>query len=949
MNITLFAANTGANPASPLGRPKIGKVGGSRRLARFVIAAAFASAAQAQWIGTAAAGPPGAPTLEAPTVGGSSLTLNWTAPADNGGAAITGYKVRWANALSSRHYINAGQSAGMDVPGGATAVTHTIPGLTDGITYQVQIAAVNTDGSGEWSAVQSAKINNLKAVICLGAQAVTSLDACVTASKSGYGLDESTSGAQNIVVTAFFSTPSTAAGTFELTATQDAGNPLVADMDTDGALPAFAGARIPISAASQSASSATYRITPKASGNGGRINIDFTILGGDSKFQSLTDDQKLGAFLQIANTGDAAITELGALTVDGFPLTPALASGVYTYDLPLPEHVANFTLRYAPAISNSNTQLLTRNLDTESGSALRSRIITPESGDTKIRIQVLRDGIGKQTPGDVFQLDGHTPFDPANVRQYIIQVDRAKSSFKKLSSMAVRNGVLMPVFSSDTTSYSVTVPHRFRGEVLATQQITANIDTARAPRTKGITFIPGDMSVLGISDGEAIYSFIMGAGMSTRTVRVIAQDDSHRDYTVVFTRMPDLMGLALSAGALTPAFANTARTYTATVDPAVASIRITPRLGDGASATVRLVGGDPAAGVAAGAQSAALPLAGGGNVIEVAVTQNNFTATYQITVTRPLPDVLTGLSVSPANNRLRLKWTAPSSGALPTDYRVRWAQGAGSSVWINTGGEAGVSTGGSLNTFYDITNLTNGTVYPVQAAAANAAGTGAWTASLEGTPDDVLAFASQQEDLTFARGKELTAPLIQLPEAEQGATPYTYEVTGLFSAGVNFDGDPAQRTLSGTPSEVSILPDIPITYKVTDANSNSDMQTFTIHLVTFDLDLDTADDAAEAAATAQDGIITARYLLGVRGAALLRGQASGDAGAFQAVLKTGVDSKALDVDGNGNVNGDDGILIARFLLGLRDANLVAGIGGLGDNDADAIEEKIYDLLPKAME
>ena len=65
----------------------------------------------------------------------------WGMPADNGGSAITGYRVRYR--MSSGLWSNW-----MTVPGGDDAASHTITGLTNGVGYEIQVRAVNRIGNG---------------------------------------------------------------------------------------------------------------------------------------------------------------------------------------------------------------------------------------------------------------------------------------------------------------------------------------------------------------------------------------------------------------------------------------------------------------------------------------------------------------------------------------------------------------------------------------------------------------------------------------------------------------------------------------------------------------------------------------------------------------------------------------------------------------------------------
>ena len=74
------------------------------------------------------------------------LAVSWTAPASNGGAAITGYKVQWKS--GSQDYDETASSTRQTVVSGPTALTHTISGLSNGVEYTVRVVAVNGIGVG---------------------------------------------------------------------------------------------------------------------------------------------------------------------------------------------------------------------------------------------------------------------------------------------------------------------------------------------------------------------------------------------------------------------------------------------------------------------------------------------------------------------------------------------------------------------------------------------------------------------------------------------------------------------------------------------------------------------------------------------------------------------------------------------------------------------------------
>ncbi|MGH9063624.1 MAG: fibronectin type III domain-containing protein, partial [Acidimicrobiales bacterium] len=86
---------------------------------------------------------PGAPTGLAATPGNAQVGLAWTAPASDGGSAVTGYDVY----RSTKPGV-PGSRISTDVPG----TTYTDTGLTNGTTYYYEVRAVNAAAEGPASA-----------------------------------------------------------------------------------------------------------------------------------------------------------------------------------------------------------------------------------------------------------------------------------------------------------------------------------------------------------------------------------------------------------------------------------------------------------------------------------------------------------------------------------------------------------------------------------------------------------------------------------------------------------------------------------------------------------------------------------------------------------------------------------------------------------------------------
>ncbi len=88
--------------------------------------------------------PPGAPSGLTAQAGDGEVALSWTAPTDDGGTAVAGYAVRVFEANSETPL------ATQSTPDAGT--TFTVTGLTNGMAYQFDVAAINAQGTGAPSA-----------------------------------------------------------------------------------------------------------------------------------------------------------------------------------------------------------------------------------------------------------------------------------------------------------------------------------------------------------------------------------------------------------------------------------------------------------------------------------------------------------------------------------------------------------------------------------------------------------------------------------------------------------------------------------------------------------------------------------------------------------------------------------------------------------------------------
>ena len=97
---------------------------------------------------------PSAPTGLAASVESESITVMWGMPADDGGSAIVRYEVNYRE--------SGGQASGwMTVAGGASATSHTIMGLTNGIGYEIAVRAVNAIDPGPAASVTATPMEGI--------------------------------------------------------------------------------------------------------------------------------------------------------------------------------------------------------------------------------------------------------------------------------------------------------------------------------------------------------------------------------------------------------------------------------------------------------------------------------------------------------------------------------------------------------------------------------------------------------------------------------------------------------------------------------------------------------------------------------------------------------------------------------------------------------------------
>ena len=111
------------------------------------------AAGNSPWSATRSGTPrtlPGRPMITSATATDRTLTINWDPPADNGGARITAYDLRYIRSDSMLTTYFAWDYMNLKFAQGA-APTYTVRGLADSTQYDLQVRARNAVGAGDWS------------------------------------------------------------------------------------------------------------------------------------------------------------------------------------------------------------------------------------------------------------------------------------------------------------------------------------------------------------------------------------------------------------------------------------------------------------------------------------------------------------------------------------------------------------------------------------------------------------------------------------------------------------------------------------------------------------------------------------------------------------------------------------------------------------------------------
>ena len=105
--------------------------------------------------------PPGAPTIGSVTAGTNTLTVSWSAPAESGGTPITAYDLQYIRTDDDEtDPANWTPLANVWTTTGGGTLQRVVGDLLDGLSYDLQVRARNSEGSGDWSDPRAASTND---------------------------------------------------------------------------------------------------------------------------------------------------------------------------------------------------------------------------------------------------------------------------------------------------------------------------------------------------------------------------------------------------------------------------------------------------------------------------------------------------------------------------------------------------------------------------------------------------------------------------------------------------------------------------------------------------------------------------------------------------------------------------------------------------------------------
>ncbi len=631
---------------------------------------------------------PGSPTAVSPTAGNAQVSLSWSAPASNGGSAITDYVIEYK--LTSEPTIWSTFSDGV-----STGVSGTVINLTNGLSYDFRVSAVNAVGQGSASSppvsstprtvpdaptIGTATRGNTQATVTFtppvsdGGSTITSYT--VT---SNPGSVASSSTASPIVVTGL---TNGTAYTFTVTATNAAG----------------------VGSASSASNSVTPATTPDAptspfatAGNA-QASVAFTapVSNGGSAITSYTVTSSPGGFTGTGSVSPITVVGLSNGTVYTFSVTATNSVGVGTASV-ASNSITPIAVPGAPIIGTAtrgNTQATVTFTPpvSDGGSAITGYTVTSSPGGFT--------GTGSASPITVTGLTNGTAY-----------------TFTVTADNAAGTG---PASTASNSVTPATTPNAPTGltPTAANQQVGLSWT---APAVNGGSAVTDYVIEFKLTSEPTTWStFSDGVSAGTTGTVINLTNGLSYDFRVSAVNAVG-QGSASAVATAEPLFVPDAPTIgTATAGNAQATVTFTPPVSDG---------GSPITGYTVTSSPGGITGSGSASPITVTGLTNGTAYTFTVTATNAagtgaasaasnsvtpitVPGAPTSPSATPGNAEATVSFTPPASdgGSAITVYTVT----------SDPGGFTGTGSASPIT----VTGLNNAVAYTFTVTATNAAGTG---------------------------------------------------------------------------------------------------------------------------------------------------------------------------------------------------------------------------------
>ncbi|HLP23575.1 MAG TPA: fibronectin type III domain-containing protein, partial [Microbacteriaceae bacterium] len=682
-----------------------------------------------------------APTIGTVTPGNRQLTVTWSAPSTTNGGTISSYTLKVSTDGATWQSGLTGVSP--------TATSATIPALTNGTAYFVQVLAVTAAGDGQTAATTTASTPATTATNTI-APAVTGTAAAGVALTAGNGTW--TDGGAIVTYSYQWQSSATAGGSFAdiAGATAATYTPVAADVGrflrVTVTATNSAGATAAVSAATSSVQSglAAAPTALASSAGNGQLSVTWTaptVLNGGAI-------STYNVYVATAGSGNWSLVTRAATTTAAQVVT-GLVNGT-GYDVKV-EAVTGAGVGAAATLSASaSTTPFTTPLNTApptiAGTAARAITLTAANGTWDGYGRVITYSYQWQVSdggtGPWVNILGATSPSYTVASAYVGSTIRVRVSADN-SAPAAGNAVSSPtaivqsgladapaitsVARGDRQlSVNWTAPGSTNGGTITsyTLQYTSNqLDWQTA--SSSISPSATSATITGLNNGTGYFVRVFATTAAGDGAIATSNAATVPSTVATNTALPAVTGTA-AVGVLLSA---TSGTWT----DGGASVAYTYRWQSAATASGSFVD-------IAGATAATYTptVADAGTVVRVVVTATNSAGAVSASssatsaVQSGRAGAPSGLTPTAGDGSIALSWTAPSAlnGGTISNYAIDWAV-AGSGNWVS------VSRVGSTAASQTITGLSNGTAYDLRVAAITAAGVGAaatYSATIASTP-----------------------------------------------------------------------------------------------------------------------------------------------------------------------------------------------------------------------